>query len=397
MSVKDVTDPDLAAVVTHSGGSYPVLVGWGLLNRLGSRLATLGVGGPVYMISDERVFPIHGRRAQLSLEGSKIEAHCYVVPAGEQSKSLEMAGEIYRWLADRRAERGHAVIAVGGGVVGDLAGFVASTYLRGMPFVQVPTSMAAMVDASIGGKVAVNLPEGKNLVGAFHQPRLVLSDISSLETLGKRERAEGWAEAIKHGLILDAELFSTFEEHSDALLALSADESSPEPNSRIAIPEDGGERQLWARVIRHSAAIKAQIVSEDERETLGRRVLLNYGHTIGHGLEAAAGYGQYLHGEAVSVGMMGAAMIAQHLGMIDEGVMERHRRLLERFGLPTSAPDVDPERLSDAMSLDKKTEGGSIKWVLLEGVGQAVTRRDVPSGLVHETLETLCRPQRQVS
>ena len=392
-----MTDPDLAAVVIHLGGSYPVLVGWGLLDGLGSRLTGLGIAGPVYIISDETVFPIYGRRAQLSLERSKIEAHCYVVPPGEQSKSLEMAGEIYRWLADRRAERGHAVIAVGGGVVGDLAGFVASTFLRGMPFIQVPTSMAAMVDASIGGKVAVNLPEGKNLVGAFHQPKLVLSDLSSLETLGKRERAEGWAEAIKHGLILDAELFGTFEENADALLALATGDSPGEPSATRVIPERDVGSELSAQVIRRSAAIKAQIVSEDERETMGRRVLLNYGHTLGHALEAATGYGQYLHGEAVSVGMIGAALIARQLGMIDDGVMERQRRLLERFGLPTSAPDVDHQRFSDAMSLDKKTEGGSIKWVLLEDVGRAVTRSDVPADLVRETLETLCHPQGQGS
>ncbi len=362
-------DKDLAAVVTHSGGSYPILVGTGLLDKIGDHLTDLGIKGPVYIISDDRVFSPYGRQAQHSLHGSNIEAHCFIVPSGEQSKSLELAEAIYHWLAERRAERGHAVIAVGGGVVGDLAGFVASTFLRGMPFVQAPTSMAAMVDASIGGKVAVNLPQGKNLVGSFYQPRMVLADVATLSTLGGRELAEGWAEAIKHGLILDAELFDIFEEHAEDLMAMKPDIST--------------------EVIRRSMAIKAQVVSEDERETQGRRILLNYGHTIGHAIEAATGYGQYLHGEGVSVGMMGAAIISQRMGLITEEVVNRQRSLLERFNLPTSAPDVEAGQVFKAMSLDKKTEGGSIRWVLLEDVGRAVVRRDVPTELMEETVLSL--------
>ena len=362
-------DKDLAAVVTHSGGSYPILVGLGLLDKIGDRLAGLGIPGPVYIISDDRVFPSYGRQAQRSLHRSNIEAHCFIVPSGEQSKSLELAEAIYNWLAERRAERGHAVIAVGGGVVGDLAGFVASTFVRGMPFVQVPTSMAAMVDASIGGKVAVNLSQGKNLVGSFYQPRMVLADVAALSTLGRRELAEGWAEAIKHGLILDGELFDIFEEHAEDLMAMKPDIST--------------------EVIRRSMAIKAQVVSEDERETLGRRILLNYGHTIGHAIEAAAGYGQYLHGEAVSVGMMGAARISQRMGMMSEEAVNRQRRLLERFNLPTSAPDVEASQIFRAMSLDKKTVGGSIRWILLEDVGRAVVRRDVPTEMVEQTVLSL--------
>lgn len=362
-------DKDLAAVVTHSGGSYPILVGLGLLDKIGDHLTQLGIMGPVYIISDDRVFPSYGRQAQRSLHRANIEAHCFIFPSGEQSKSLELAEGIYNWLAERRAERGHAVIAVGGGVVGDLAGFVASTFVRGMPFVQVPTSMAAMVDASIGGKVAVNLSQGKNLVGSFYQPRMVLADVATLSTLGSRELAEGWAEAIKHGLILDAELFDIFEEHAEDLMAMKPDIST--------------------EVIRRSMAIKAQVVSEDERETLGRRILLNYGHTIGHAIEAATGYGQYLHGEAVSVGMMGAARISQRMGMMSEEAVDRQRRLLERFSLPTSAPDVEASQVFEAMSLDKKTVGGSIRWVLLEDVGRAVARRDVPAEMVEETVLNL--------
>ena len=379
----EMEDRDMAAVVTHADGSYPVLVGRDLLNDFGPRIVGLGVKGPVYIVSDERVFPLYGRPAQISLQRSGVEAHCFIVPSGERSKSLELAEAIYGWLAQRRAERGHGVVAVGGGVVGDLAGFVAATYLRGMRLIQVPTSMAAMVDASIGGKVAVNLPVGKNLVGAFYQPRMVLADVSALATLGRRELAEGWAEAIKHGLILDAELFDFLEVHADELL---------DPKTYGPGASDGGDGpDVATEAIHRSVAIKARIVTEDERETLGRRILLNYGHTIGHALEAATAYGEYLHGEAVSVGMMGAATIGEALGLIDGEVVQRQRWILERFGLPTSAAGVDPQRVLAAMSLDKKTEGGSVKWVLLEGVGRAVVRSDVPRMLVEETVRGLCR------
>ena len=364
-----VKDRNLAAVVTHSGGSYPILVGWGLLDELGERLLELGLTGTVYIISDDKVFPLYGRRVQASLQRSNIEAHCFTLPAGEQSKSLKLAEAIYEWLVERKAERGEVLIAVGGGVVGDLSGFVAATFLRGISFIQAPTSMAAMVDASIGGKVAVNLPQGKNLVGAFHEPLMVVADVSALATLGKRELAEGWVEAIKHGLIMDADLFDTFEQHAENLMAL--------------------EPKISEEVIRRSVAIKAQVVSEDERETLGPRTLLNYGHTIGHAIEAATNYDQYLHGEAVSVGMMGAALISQRMGLLSEEVVLRQQRLLERFNLPTSAPGVEPQQVLKAMSLDKKTRGGSITWVLLEGVGKAVLKRDLPTGLVEETLHAL--------
>ena len=366
-----MNEEHVAATVTHSGGSYPVVVGSGVLSQLGTLLAEMGAVAPAYIISDENVFRTYGRQAQRSLEESGIAAHCYIIPPGEESKSLALAEDIYAWLAEVKAERGQTIVALGGGVVGDLGGFAAATFLRGMRFVQVPTSMAAMVDASIGGKVAVNLPQGKNLVGAFYQPSMVLADIDTLATLGQRELSEGWAEAIKHGLILDAELFDLFEEYAEELLSLN-----------------GG---MATDVIKRSVAIKAQVVTDDERETLGRRILLNYGHTIGHALEAASGYGQYLHGEAVSVGMMGAIRISRELGMVPEELVTRQRRLLERFSLPTSASGVDHELILDIMTHDKKTESGFIKWVLLEGIGKSVVRRDVPPSLVEETVRELTR------
>ena len=364
-----MADPDLAATVNHSEGSYPVVAGWGVLENLGERLLELGVKSPAYIITDENVMRPYGRMAQLSLQRSGIAAHCFIIPPGETSKNFQLAQAIYEWLIGLRIERGQAVIAVGGGVVGDLAGFVAATVLRGVPFIQVPTSMAAMVDASIGGKVAVNLPQAKNMVGAFYQPQAVLADVQNLSTLGKRELAEGWAEAIKHGLILDSNLFDVFEEHAEALMAV--------------------DPEISTEVIRRSMAIKAEVVSQDERETLGIRILLNYGHTIGHALEASTEYGQFMHGEGVSVGMMGVARMAERMGMIPREVVERQRSVLERFNLPIRAEGVPVDSIRRAMALDKKVQSGTNRWVMLEDVGKAVVRQDVPWELVEETLEDL--------
>jgi len=364
-----MADENLAAVVNHAGGSYPVIAGWGILDDLGRRLVDLGLKGPAYIITDTNVMNPYGRQVQVALQKYDIAAHIFIIPAGETSKSFSLVQSIYDWLVERRAERGHPIIAVGGGVVGDLAGFVAATFLRGVPFVQVPTSMAAMVDASIGGKVAVNLPQAKNLVGAFYQPKGVFADVQALSTLGKRELAEGWAEAIKHGFILDADLVDTFEKNAEALMEV--------------------EPEISTQVIRRSMAIKAEIVSQDERETLGIRILLNYGHTIGHALEASSEYGRFFHGEGVSVGMMGAARMAEQMGMISAELVDRQDQLLRRFNLPTTAAGVDIGGIFRAMSMDKKTEAGSNRWVMLEGVGKAVVRRDVPRVLVEATVREL--------
>ena len=361
-------DPDLAAEVRTSAGDYPLWVGWQLIDEVGERIRRIMDPGVAYIITDEGVYR-QARRAQNSLEMSGIAVHLFVMPSGEQSKTLATAQHIYTWLAGLKAERGHLVLAVGGGVVGDLAGFVAATYLRGLPFAQVPTSLLAMMDASIGGKTAVDLPQGKNLVGAFYQPKFVLADVSVLQTLPERDLRSGWAEAIKHGLIMDDDLLTTFESQTDEIQAL--------------------EPEIATDVIRRSMAIKANVVSQDERETLGIRVLLNYGHTIGHGIEAATGYGQYLHGEAVSIGMMGAANIGRGMGLMSDAEVERQRSVLEAYGLPLSAPDVDPGSVLEAMRSDKKVAGGAIRWVLLDGIGNAITRNDVPAELVDDVLSGL--------
>ena len=359
---------DLAAEVRTSSGDYPLWVGWGILDELGKRIKKTLDPPVAYIISDGGLY-LQSHQAQVTMEAEGIPTHQFFIPPGEQSKTLENAQHIYTWLADHKAERGHLIVALGGGVVGDLAGYVAATYLRGMPFAQVPTSMLAMMDASIGGKTAVDLPQGKNLVGAFYQPKFVLSDVSILTTLPQRELTSGWAEALKHGLILDEGLLSTFENQSEEILAL--------------------ESEIATDVIRRSVAIKANIVSQDERETLGLRVLLNYGHTIGHGIEAATGYGSYLHGEAVSIGMMGSAYIGEALGMMSSEEVARQRAILKTYGLPLCAAGMDVEAVRNAMMSDKKVASGSIRWVLLDGIGNAVTRNDVPQELVQETLRRL--------
>ncbi len=363
-------DPLLAATVTLESGAYPIYVGWGILEaELGERLAAAGFDGRAYIITDSNVMAVYARAAQRSLHKAGIEMGMFSFPAGEESKSLKTASVIYEWLAERRVERRDAIIAIGGGVVGDLAGFVAATYLRGIRLVQVPTSLTAMVDSSIGGKTAVDLPAAKNLVGAFHHPIMVLADAAALRTLPERALREGWAEAIKHGFALDADLVDTYEARAKALLAL--------------------EPEITAEVVGRNMSVKARIVTEDERETSGRRMLLNYGHTIGHGLEAAAGYGRYLHGEAVAIGMTGAARIGMVHGVTPPELMERQAAVLRRFGLPSSYEGVRPEAILEAMTRDKKSSAGQLSWVLLEDVGRAAVYRDVPQDQVAQVVAEL--------
>ena len=358
-----------ACVVRTSSATYPVFVSWGALADLRQRMADVGLAGRAYLISDSMVHARWGAAAKEALREGGLRVAWHVVPAGETSKSLETAASIYDWLVSERAERGEAIVALGGGMVCDLAGFVAATFVRGLPLVHVPTSLLAMVDAAIGGKVAVNQKEAKNLIGAFYQPRLVLADVSTLQSLPPRELTAGWAEVIKHALIMDEELLRLLEEKADAILSL--------------------EPAVTTEVISRSIALKAAVVSEDEREETGRRTILNYGHTIGHGLEAAAEYTAMLHGEAVAVGMAGAARIARRLGLLPPEVAERQDALIARFGLPLRASGIDPAKVLAAMALDKKVKGGAIGWVLLEGIGRPVIRHDVPPELAEEVVHEL--------
>ena len=346
---------------------YAAHVGWGALDDLGRFMRDAGLSGAANVISDTHVLPLHGDRALLSLREAGFQADVFAVPAGEDHKSLETAAAAYDWLVAQRAERGHAIVALGGGVVGDLAGFVAATYLRGMPLVQAPTSLLSMVDASIGGKVAVDHRDGKNLIGAFYQPWLVLADVSLLKTLPRRTLIDGCAEAIKHALILDPQLLDDLEAHADDLLHI--------------------EPAVTVDIVRRNVALKASVVAEDERDT-GRRAILNYGHTVGHAIEAAAGYA-VTHGAADALGMSAAAEIGRRLGVTPPRVIERQRAVLERYGLATRGPKLDADRVLAAMALDKKIADGTQRWVLLDDIGRPVVRSDVPLGLVREIVEQL--------
>ena len=366
-------DMGASFVVETPGGRYPVFVGWGTLSELGQRLRNLGLSGKAALISDAGVYEIHGVKALESLRSAGFEAASYAVPAGERSKSEDALTRIYDWMVEQRLERGSTVVALGGGVAGDLAGYAAATFLRGVPLVHAPTSLLAMTDSAIGGKVAINHPRAKNLIGAFYQPRLVLSDVETLTTLPARELASGWAETIKHGMIMDPDMLDVLEGDLEKVLAL--------------------DPEMTTEIVKRSAGLKGKVVSGDEKEA-GWRMILNFGHTIGHALEAATEYGTLLHGEAVSIGAVGAARLSrEHAGLGDE-VVDRLTGLLKRFGLPTSMPDLDADRLIEAMFLDKKVRGKAIRWVLLEDIGKPVIRDDIPMESVREVLAGLAEGEK---
>jgi shikimate kinase/3-dehydroquinate synthase len=381
------SDKDIACVVETATQSYPVFVGYGLLDKLGEKMRQAALCGTATIISDENVFSFYGSKIKGILKSAGFAVNHFVVPPGEETKNMDCAIEVYDFLVRHRAERDDVLVALGGGVVGDLAGFVAATFLRGMPWVQVPTSLVAMVDASIWGKVGLNHPQGKNLIGAFYQPTLVLADPQTLATLPRRELTSGWAEVLKHGLILDREFFEFLETNLSRVRRLD-----PQP---------------LTAAIRRSAGIKAGVVSQDEKEREGKRTILNYGHTIGHGLEAATGYRRFLHGEAVAIGMMGAAKLSQRLGLLPSAAVERQEALLKKIGLPTSPQAEAASRTCDgkrdnlklsiaavtrAMKLDKKVRGKAIRWVLLQDIGKAAVRNDVPRQDVLAVLRELMEP-----
>jgi 3-dehydroquinate synthase len=294
--------------------SYAVHIGTGLLDRIPDYLRGVGLAGRLALVTDSNVLPLYGNKVReiLSEAGNSVVL-CEIAP-GEESKTLDTAREMYRRFLLEQLDRTSGVVALGGGVVGDLAGFIASTYMRGIPYAQVPTSLVAQVDSSVGGKVGVNLPEGKNIVGSFHQPRVVIGDISVLRTLPEREFRAGLAEAVKYAVIADADLFGILESSREAIL--------------------GRDHGILEEVVEKCCRIKACIVEQDETER-DVRVVLNYGHTIGHAIEAASAYGQFLHGEAIAIGMNGAARIGAALGVTDEGLVPRQERLLDSYGLPT--------------------------------------------------------------
>lgn len=337
--------------------SYPIEIGWGSLEALGPRVKSATGASRAVLVSVPPVASRYGAVAARSLREAGLRVHRVVVPDGERSKSLRQAERLYDVLLAAGADRGTAVVALGGGVVGDLAGFVAATLLRGLPLVQVPTSLLAMVDSSVGGKTGVNVARGKNLVGAFHQPRLVWIDAATLRTLPPRQRAAGLAEVVKHAAIWDARLFATLEEELPRLQALD-----PE----ILLP-----------VLERNCAIKAEVVSRDERES-GLRMLLNFGHTLGHAVEALRRYRGVLHGEAVAMGMAYAARRSEELGCSPQGTAARLEALLARVGLPTALPDFAHGAYLEALRVDKKRRDARIRFVVLRGIGRAETRPLLP-------------------
>jgi 3-dehydroquinate synthase len=314
------------------------------------------------VISDANARP-HAERLAACLKSAAPIS----IPAGEKSKSLASVGELYSRLAKSSVDRKSPIVAVGGGVVGDLAGFVAATYNRGLPLVMAPTTLLAMVDSSVGGKVGINLPEGKNLVGAFHQPAAVWIDIAVLETLPEREYRSGLAEVVKYGVILDAEFFAWLEFNVEAILRR--------------------EPAAVAHTIARSCQLKAEVVEQDEREESGLRAILNYGHTFAHSFESVAGYGTWLHGEAVAAGMICASRLAERRGLITSAGTARQIALLERFGLPTSPrTDWEVHAMLTAMSRDKKNVAGRLRFVLPTRIGHVAMFDDVPESQVREVL-----------
>jgi 3-dehydroquinate synthase len=347
--------------------SYSIRIGQGLLARVGPECRRLGLGSRCAVISDSNVAPRHAKPVLRSLAQAGFESTLVCVPAGEHSKCLRVLERCCDRLARQRLERTSFLVALGGGVVGDLAGFLAAAYLRGIALVQVPTTLLAQVDSSVGGKVGVNLKAGKNLVGAFHQPRLVLCDLDTLDTLPPREFRAGLAEVIKYGIIADAALFRRLERDVSRLLAR--------------------DPAALAGVVARCCEIKAAVVAEDETEG-GRRAILNFGHTMGHALEAISGYGKYLHGEAIAIGQVAAARLSAAQQGLSEAEVERIRRLFVTAGLPTRVRLTAAQRASliRAMRLDKKVSGGEIRFVLARRLGEVVWGQPVPAALIEQAL-----------
>ena len=358
----------LEIAVNLASRSYHILVGSGALGAAGPELARLGLGRKVAVVSDPAILRLHGPAVIESLRAADFHPVEILLPEGEQAKTLEVARQGWEHLLEAGCDRTSTVVALGGGAVGDLAGFVAATYMRGINFVQIPTTLLAQVDASIGGKTAIDHPRAKNLIGAFHQPRVVIVDPAVLTTLPEREFRSGLAEVIKHGIVLDPAYFDDVEQSVPALL-------------RRDLP-------TLERVVAGSCRIKASVVERDEKEAELRHVL-NYGHTIGHALEAVTGYGRWVHGEAVSLGIVAEARLAERLGIAKDQTTERQIRLLRAVGLPVSGLGATPEAIVDALGRDKKARDGRVPFIFAPEIGSFRLVFDVPRAAVLETLQEL--------
>ena len=347
--------------------SYTIKIGNDLLSKLGKECVRLKLGARCALVTDRKVGPIYSKIAMSSLRNAGFKPVEIRVPAGETAKSLNTIQSSYDKLAKHRLERNSFIVALGGGVVGDMAGFLAASYLRGIGFVQVPTTLLAQVDSSVGGKVGVNLKAGKNLVGAFYQPRLVLCDLNTITTLPKRELRAGLAEVIKYGIINDATLFKRLERKISDLLSLNTKE--------------------MAFIVARSCQIKAKIVGQDETEN-GLRAILNYGHTIGHALESISSYGKFLHGEAISIGQVAASKISREIHGLSQTEVDRIVSLFVAAGLPTQIKldKNETKKLLDAMKLDKKVSDGKIKFVLAKAIGKVDFGIECPEATIKASL-----------
>lgn len=355
--------------VDLKSGSYAIYIGQSLENGLACALAGKKFSHRALVISDENVAPLFGARVLAALDGAGFEASVFAVAPGEGSKSLETAQSLYTAAIERGLDRRSPILALGGGVVGDLAGFVAATYLRGVPLLQLPTTLLAQVDSSVGGKVAVNHPLGKNLIGAFYQPQAVVMDLTALRSLPPRELSAGLAEIVKYGVIYDAAFFNALAEDAERILSFDAD--------------------ALARVVARSCEIKAAVVREDERET-GLRMILNFGHTIAHAIELDSHY-RYNHGEAVAIGMHGALLLSCWKGWLPVEMVEQLKALLTALRLPLYAEGCDAARMFELLFHDKKVVDGAIQWVLARCVGAVEIAADVPHDLVRQALAAVTR------
>ena len=347
--------------------SYSIQIGSGSLDQVGGQLASGSTASRAMIITDDTVGPLYQERVVASLARVQITSHTISVAAGEPSKATEVAIRLWEELLGAGADRRSVVVALGGGVIGDLAGFVAATFARGIRLLQVPTTLLAQVDSSVGGKVGINLRHAKNMVGAFWQPMGVVIDTDVLQTLSDRHYRAGLAEVIKYGVILDEDFFVFLEGHVDALQQRNPD--------------------ILQTVIARCCRLKADVVEQDEREETGRRAVLNYGHTFCHALEAATDYDTFLHGEAVAIGMLCASRLAQRLGRVNAHFTQRQFDLLSAVGLPTQTPEISPDELLRLMSHDKKAQHGKLRFVLPTAMGHVELVGDVDADLVKAALK----------
>ena len=362
--------------------SYPIHIGCGLLGNAALWAPHLNPKMGAVVITNTTVAPLYLDKVLATLAELGCPAFSVVLPDGEEYKSWETLNTVFDALLENRCERGTTLIALGGGVIGDLVGFAAACYQRGAPFIQVPTTLLSQVDSSVGGKTAINHPLGKNMIGAFYQPKLVLADLDTLDTLPPREVAAGMSEVIKYGLIRDEAFFHWLEQHAEGLMER--------------------DKALLAQAVYQSCAHKAEVVARDEREA-GERALLNLGHTFGHAIETGMGYGSWLHGEAVAAGTMMAALLSEQLGWLDRPAVERIKALFQRVGLPVAGPwleatpSASAERYLELMRHDKKVSAGVMRLVLLKSIGQAVVSADADDAAILGAVVAGLAPEPNVS